>query len=324
MDFSQLRRRDFVSSAGLLGIGTLMLPEPAHSSIISNLENDNAVTGPYLDLRTAEGSMLSYARLQGNLDTTKTKYLWFSGNVMGVRNGEKTRDLFRVEGMTSARLEPLPGGGYMRLLREVGYYVDPISRQVMDEWTNTYTGESVKVVHIINDPFNFKIEKEFPEPPSFGGQNKEKPPRRPFILPWEQHGAHLNLDLHIHLNYPSPLQPDKWPRESHGPMTRASEIFMNQVSAEDMQNEGLTTVNHTGTWTRMTPWLPWMLMDQVEGHIVYSCFKGTGDSLDAIPKNILDYTAKHYPKFLEAPKVYEEPSLSSLEHYAEDQIPSSK
>lgn len=316
--FARLDRRDLISGAGVLGLGALLGPASAADATPAA---GDAISGPYLDLRTPRGNMLAFARLQGNLDPDKTKYLWFAGNVMGVRDGEKVRDLFRIEGMSSCRLEPLEGGGYMRLLREVGYYVDPGSGQVMNEWRNVYTGETVPVVHIANDPFNYKIEEQYPEPPSFGGQNQEKPPRIPFILPWQQHGPYLNLDLHIHLYYPSPLQPDRWARESHGPMTRATEIFMNQVVAADLQNEALTSLAHTGTWMRMTPWLPWMLMDQAPGHVVYSCFKGTGDSLDVIPRRIRDYTEKNYPLFLEAPERYEEPSLSSLEHYARERQP---
>ena len=324
MTFPHLHRRELLASGSLFAAGTVLSPSMAGAAGVPSAAIGDAIRGPYLDLTTPKGNMLAFARLQGDLDPTKTKYLWFSGNVMGVRPDQKTRDLFKIEGMSCCRLEELPEGGYMRILREVGFYTDPKTGEVMDEWKNVYTGETVEVVHILNDPFNYKIEEQYPEPPSFGGQNEEKPPRIPFILPWIQYGENLNVDIHIHLRYPSPLKPDKWPRESHGRMTTVSEIFMNQVKAEEMQDEKLTSLPHTGTWTRMTPWLPWMLMDQAEGHCVYSCFKGTGSSLDVIPKHIRDYTERNYPKFMTAPETYEEPSLSSLENYAREQTPAPK
>ena len=88
-----------------------------------------------------------------------------------------------------------------------------------------------------------------------------------------------------------------------------------------MQNRNLTSVETRGTWNRVTPWLPWMLMGPSEGNCVYGCFMGSGNSLDLADPKILDYAAKHYPKYLEAPEKWEEPSLSSHESYAREQKP---
>ncbi|MEZ5565098.1 MAG: DUF1838 family protein [Gammaproteobacteria bacterium] len=74
------------------------------------------------------------------------------------------------------------------------------------------------------------------------------------------------------------------------------------VKAEDMQNEKLNTVDYRGTWNRITPWLPWMLMGQMPGHITYSCFMGTCDSPDQVlHRSVVDYAEKNYKKFFTAP-----------------------
>jgi hypothetical protein len=133
----------------------------------------------------------------------------------------------------------------------------------------------------------------------------------------------LEMEIHIHLAYPSALQPDKWPRESAGPIAQVSEFFAHHVRAEDMQNSKLTTVDYTGTWNRITPWLPWMLMGQAPGTCQYACFMGTTKSLDEVlDKPVLDYIEKNYKFYMEAPKVWsDDRNLSSLEHYAKDQKP---
>ena len=72
------------------------------------------------------------------------------------------------------------------------------------------------------------------------------------------------MEIHIHLAYPSALQPDKWPRESAGPIAQVSEYFAHHVKAADMQNEKLTTLDYRGTWNRITPWCPgcsWPIQD---------------------------------------------------------------
>ena len=104
-------------------------------------------------------------------------------------------------------------------------------------------------------------------------------------------------------------------------MNRVSELFYHVHSLHQVQNEELTHVYGTGTWARITPWLPWMLMGQAPGHVVYQTFMGSRHSLDDIPQDIVEYTAKNYPKYLEAPEVWEEPSLSSIERYSREQEP---
>ena len=283
-----------------------------------------ALEGPYLDLRTGKGNKLAYARIQGDLDNTKQKYFWFKGFVSGVRPGKKIDDLVGAEGFGAIRLNQLPDGTIQRMCREIIVYTDPRSGDVLQEWKNPYLNETVKVVHVDNDPFNYMIEDFFPLPPKFGGLNTDAPPPRvPFMLPWYQHGDWLDMEIHIHLAYPNALQPDKWPRESAGPIAQVSEFFAPHVKAADMQNEKLTTVDYRGTWNRITPWLPWMLNGQMPGHCQYSCFMGTATDLEQVlHRQVLDYAEKNYKKYFEAPKEYAAVrSISSLEYYAEQQKP---
>lgn len=278
-----------------------------------------ALEGPYLDLRTGKGNQLAYARLQGDLDWGKQKYFWFKGYTYAVQPGKKIVDLCGASGFGAIRFEPLPDGGIRRMCREVIVYTDLKSGEVLEDWKNPLTGETVRAVHVDNDPFNYLIEDHFPTPPSFGGLNKDTPPPKiPFVLPWYQHGDMLEMEIHIHLAYPSALQPDKWPRESAGPIAQVSEFFAHHVKAEDMQNPKLTTLDYTGTWNRITPWLPWMLMGQAPGQCQYACFMGTTKDLEQVlERPVLDYCHKNFEKYFEAPKVWsDDRSLSSLEHYA--------
>ena len=329
-------RRDFVSSfatVGPLGAAALALAHGGSAlagghggapAATSRYGKGPAIEGPYLDLRTGAGNKLAYARIQGDLDASKQKYFWFKGYVSGVRPGKKIDDLCGAEGFGAIRLITRPDGSIQRLCREIIVYTDMRTGEVLEEWKNPYLNETVKVVHVDNDPFNYVIEDFFPAPPSFGGLNKEAPPPRvPFILPWYQHGNWLDMEIHIHLAYPSALQPDKWPRESAGPIAQVSEFFAHHVKAEDMQNPKLTTVDYTGTWNRTTPWLPWMLMGQMPGNASYNCFMGTTPDLERVlHRPVLDYAEKHYKKYFEAPLTDSGArSLSSLEYYAEQQKP---
>ncbi|MFZ9652752.1 MAG: DUF1838 family protein [Steroidobacteraceae bacterium] len=281
------------------------------------------LSGPYVDLATPRGNMLTFARLVGDLDLGKQKAGWYNGYVSGVRPGEAVRDLFGFAGFGMARLLPHESGvGYRKVLREVGIYYDLKTQEPLEEYLNPYTNERVKVVHVANDPFNVQVQEYFEAPPNYGGLNANAPPKIPFILPWRQQGKFVTLERHIHLFYKNALQPDKWPRESAGTMARVSEFFTYFVELADIQNPKLTKLPFHGTWSRITPWLPWMLMGQADGHCQYMTYQGGGDEVaDVMPRKVMDYIEKKYPLYLNAPDKWVEPSLSSIERYALEQKP---
>ncbi len=327
----QQQRREIITSFGAVGaFGAAALafgqaPRKAFAADSASAGSPDYIGGPYVDLRTGAGNKIGYARMQGDLDESKQRIGWFKGYVMGVRPGEAIRDLFGFAGFGASRLETQPDGGLARVLREVGYYTDLRSGEVLEEWHNPYTDETVSTVPIANDPFNTVIRDHFSRPPQFGGLNEDdvRPPR-PFILPWRQLGERLDMERHIHLYYKSALDPKVWARESSGDMVRVSEFFAYHIRGADMQNPDLSNIPTNGVWNRTTPWLPWMLMGQAPGHCQYACFMGSGQDLEQIhSRALLDYTEKHYPKYFNAPETYhpDTPSLSSLEMYAIEQTP---
>ncbi|MFO1426009.1 MAG: DUF1838 family protein [Steroidobacteraceae bacterium] len=321
---SDMSRRELLQAAAGLGaagavLGTGVAAAAAGATAQVRFNNT-------FDFRSPEWNRDAYARLQGDLDFSKTRYGWLGGPVMGVVPGEKIKPLFYMEGFSACRLIAAEGG-YRKQLREIVVYreIHPFTGKpgaILSEWDNPYTGERVKVVPIMNDPFNYNITLNYPEPPSFGGLNKEKPPPAPFILPWSVKGNTLLLTTDIHLYYPNALQPDKWPRESSGPMVQVSELYRYQVRVEDMKNPNLTQVPCTGCWSRITPWLPWMLMGTRTGHAFYMVDFTGSDTIDASPE-LLAYlkSSPETAKFLTPPESDYGPSLSSLENYAKTQKP---
>ena len=277
-----------------------------------------------LDFKNNIWNRDAMARIHGNLDFTKEKFGWFKGKAIGVMPGRKNQDLVGFEGFSVTRLLPLEDGSYRKLLREVGFYTDLKTGEILETYKNPYTDELVPVVPIANDPFNFTISEYYPQPPSYGGLNKNRPPRIPLLLDWDQRGDKVLLTSDIHLFYPSSLQPNEWPRESPGVMTQVSEMFRYIIEPEQLGDPNNTSVSFFGSWVRSTPWFPWMLMDQAPGQCLYVCDQGAGDTIDLIPDYILKAAEKIDPKFLNAPSEDYGPSLSSLENYKLTQKPAKK
>jgi len=313
-----------LSGLALTAAGLPRVASAAAEKSASTSTKGISLTGPYVDLTTPRGNMLTLARLVGDLNVGQQRAGWYNGYVSGVRPDEAVRDLFGFAGFGMSRLLPHESGtGYRKVLREVGIYYDLKSKEPLEEYLNPYTNERVRVVPVANDPFNQVIQEYFGPPPTYGGLNPDKPPPKiPLKMPWERVGEHVKLERHIHLFYKNALQPDKWPRESAGTNARVSEFFTYFVELAAIQNPKVTAMPFHGTWSRITPWLPWMLMGQVPGHCQYMTAQGGGHDLEQVlPRAVLDYIEKKYPLYLNAPDKWVDPSLSSIERYSLEQKP---
>jgi len=265
------------------------------------------------------------ARLEGDI-TGKATHGYVSGVVCGVRDGEAVRHLMGFEVFSSNRLLRQPDGSYWRLRKELVFYTDPETGLPMDEWDNPYSGERVRVVDIANDPYNIIIREYIqPKTPIVGEDPREAPVpevKKPFLRNWHMFGTDtVVLSIDYHAMYPNLLDPEKWPRESAGKMVRTSELFRWCMRLEDLENPANMHVPHIGSWVRITPWLPWMLMGMAPGHIMYDGIFRTIDSVEALPAPILERVKTRYPSYLEAATEWYGPNYSSLENYTIQQKP---
>lgn len=329
-------RRSFFYGAGVAGFAagaSTLSSAPAHAmsgnSVSGYQLQESSIVGDLFDLTKPQDNVEAYARVVGNTDMKSTKFGWGEGIVQGVRPGEGLRDLVGFLLISTAKYVPyqgpeLPAGmkGYSKVLREIGLYTDLETGEVLEEWVNPYLNEKQPVVPIANDPFNHHITPFKPKGPAYGGlRDVSDETREPYILNWSRKGDLVQLFRNINLFYPNALQPDKWPRESSGEFNRVTETFIHTMSWADLQNPNLTSVEHHGTWSRTTPWLPWMLMGPTPGHCQYHVMMGGQDSMERANPKALDYVAAKYPKYLDVPQTWEEPSLSSLEWYSRERTP---
>jgi hypothetical protein len=284
-----------------------------------------SLRGPSIDLMTPQGNVRAIARLQGNLDMKSDRYTWYDGVVSAVIPGRQAFDMFGFRGMAASRLVPLETEpGYRLLNREFGAYYDLASREVLDTWRNPLIDETVKVVHLANDPVNHTIREWVSPPPVDRAAAAMKIEKKPLQYNWRLQDDRLLMNRVVHLFYPNALDPKIWVRESSGPMVQASEYTSWNCSIDDMQNPALQTVDAVGNWTRVTPWLPWMLMGTAPGHCLYECFISKVTRYEQVPEEIRVVAEQRFPLFLKSPEKFVEGSGSSLENYAKTNKPAMK
>lgn len=268
----------------------------------------------------------AWARIQADMDSDRQRICHCSGTILAVRPGHALKPILGFQTFLCTRLLPLPDGNIRRVNKEVIFYTN-LTRlgqpgEIIESWRNPFTNEDVRVVHAVNDPFNYTISETLILAPEDFGGDRSTLPKIPLIFPWQDlDGETLVLATDMHLNYPNPLQPDKWPRESAGPKAQVSEMMRYFVKRRDLEDASLTAVPYVGTWQRITPWLPWMLMGQTPGHCMYTSTMTAFDSIDRLPGYVREYAEKNCPHMLSAPTEDYGPSYSSLELYSRQQTP---
>ncbi len=247
-----------------------------------------------------------------------------TGVVTGVRPGEALRVLFNFEVFSTIRVLRQADGSYQRMTKETIFYTDPKTGAVLDEWDNPYTGERVKVVDVHNDPYNWVIASTV-QPPAMPGlisTGQAVPGGKPYLLDWSTLGPDTVVLIRDgHGWYPNRLDPAHWPRESSGPMIQSSELFRYFISRKDLEDPTKTFLPANGSWVRVQPWLPWMLMGTTPGHVMYDGIFAANYTPDFIPAPVLERIRTKYPSYMTAPTEWYGPNYSSLEHYAMEQKP---
>ncbi|MCC7257976.1 MAG: DUF1838 family protein [Gammaproteobacteria bacterium] len=279
-----------------------------------------------IDFNNPRWNRDAWARIHADMNPDNERIAHCSGVIVAVRPGQALKPFLGFQTFLVTRLMPLPDGNIRRLNKEVIFYTN-LTRtgqpgDIIEEFANPFTGETNRVVHVWNDPFNYTISETLILAPEDMRGDRSKLPKIPLLFPWQELDAEtLVLSTDMHLNYPNPLQPDRWPRESAGPTAQVTEMMRYFVRRQDLENPALTAVPYHGTWHRVSPWLPWLLMGATPGHCLYASQMVGFDTVEKLPKHVLEYARRHRPDMLKAPTEDYGPSHSSLEHYAREQTP---
>ncbi len=247
-----------------------------------------------LDPNVPEDAVEISKRLQcGEADGEPAVYYWSGRGYSRVR-GERDRHVFNLEGMNIRQCvsvtDPERGTGYRQVSREIMLYTDPETGEVLREWDNPWTGETVPVMHVANDPVNMRA-------PNFPVGRDGSPYS---ILTYRQIGDWVLIPFEVPLFYTNPLAGAY--QEYVGNMYQAMEIFDFAASADDILDTNNATAYPTVSWVRVAAWLPWMRMRSREGQMI---FNAVGSKLrggyDELPEVLRNEIAANYPEYTAPP-----------------------
>ncbi len=272
------------------------------------------------DFSKPEDNLRAWVKLVASLDNGKETCGYYKGDVIAVTGpDQKNLPLFGYEGFGMSRVSLLPDGRYENLHREISYYTDLKTGEILESWKNPLTGETVKVYPTNNDPVNSYYATSFKQ--TFGEAGKQETVEFPFILPWETEGDRVIVTFNVHTRWPSPFTREKWPREYIGDWYKTSELFQIHTRMSELADPKLAKVYSTSAWFKEAPFMPWMLMDNAPGRLIYNTRIFALESPEQLPKKIYDYTAKNYPKYLHAPDRWQSPNMTTFETWVTQMTP---
>lgn len=258
-----------------------------------------------IDLTTTQGALDAMRKVQCSLvDGEETTYYW-NGRAYSRKAGERDKHLFNVEGMNIRacveHTDPKRGKGFKLVTRELLIYVDKDTGQPLKTWDNPWSGETVEVIHVANDPVNsgFYEKGRDGKPATFAGD----------IL-----GNRWQMSFTIPLFYPNPLASEY--QSEIGGTYHATEMFNFLGRVDDLTDRTRNSADVAIGWARMSDWLPWMKMAGRDGVIYFHTAGRKLEKFDDLSDVLKDEIKTHYPKYNSAPPLDDERNnMTSWKYY---------
>jgi hypothetical protein len=253
---------------------------------------------PELDLDDPETNFMALMKLRGDLNGDDF-FFAFPGQAWAMVPQEQNYKCFRTFGFGAGRLEEVDEG-YRIFSREVLFYLDPDTGEILEEWSNPFRdGRKVEVVHIQNDPVNGVFARKGPGPLA--------PP-----YPYVSCGDMVAFQWNFFIQHPNLLTRKDYPKYSAGDIDQHAELWGMIGSKTDILNPDISSAYCTMSWSRVADWLPFMEMADSPGKMVFhSHSMKLMDGPQELPRSILDYVEKHHSEYLTAPTEWNGPQMTS-------------
>jgi len=253
---------------------------------------------PELNLDDPETNFMAMLKIRGDL-SSKDFIFAFPGEAWAMIPQERNYRVFKTFGIGAGRIEEVPEG-WRIYNREVLYYMDPDTGEILNEWVNPFLGgRKVEVMHIANDPVNGVFTRE--------GHPVLSPP-----YPYIAYGDDIVFLWDFYIFRPADMSRAEYPRYSSGDMDQHAELWGIHGRKSDVLNPDITSGACVMSWSRVASWLPFMEMGNSPGSMVFhsQAVKLLG-GVQELPRYVLDYTEKHFPKYLTAPTEWNGPEMKS-------------
>jgi hypothetical protein len=251
------------------------------------------IAATQLDPGKPEDALALNRKLTCSLEDGRHVIHWWRGTMLSRVPGERDRVLFNVQGMNIRQCgsfsDPKRGPGYRSVSREVMLFLDPATNEVLRTWKNPWTGETVEVIHVANDPVNMRAPTY-----AYGADGRPAEFRGQFVKGMVLAGGEAPLF------YDNPLAGEY--QDLVGNKYHAMEMLNTFADAKALLDPKLKTLPTASiSWARVSDWLPWMKMGGRTGLIAFTTVGMRVASVEELSEPLRSEIRTRYPLYLEPP-----------------------
>jgi len=253
----------------------------------------SAALSEQVTLKGADAFAVMRKMTCGTVEVGVPRYGIFEGRVYSRVPGEKDRHLFNLLGINTRQCASVAdkqrGAGFRSVSREIMMYLDKDTGEPVDEWANPFTGETVEVVHVANDPVNMRAPR----------YEKDENGKRGSVTV-RRYGPLTASSSEVPLFYVNPLGGEF--QDYVGGRYHAMEIFNTFYPTDELLNSEYASLSQSNiAWVRVAQWLPWMTMGDKPGIMIFNATGFSTFEQSLIPDNLMEILESRYPEYLTPP-----------------------
>jgi hypothetical protein len=287
MTLHDITTRRSLLAAGA-GLGVL-----AGSLLASTQLDANAKTKPVgnIDFNDPQERFKSQVKMRGTLEDGPV-YTFVRLHVWGYDNGGNLVPFFSLNNYAVNIWRRLPNGTYAVQVFEAGPYTVFDSYEPLIEWENPFTNERRAVHQFRAGPLNV----EFGVDGIIAGAETTVKPRPMMVETIEDT---LVANTRSAFRFPSPFQPEEFPKESPGKLFYWDSHYSHMSPIATIMDPGVASAPTNITLTNLVSWAPWMGMAGRPGR---TFGRGVGRKIsgpETLPKEVLKSLERFTPQVLD-------------------------
>ncbi len=255
--------------------------------------------------------MQTWLKLRASLEDDDV-YFWFRGKLDLAVPGEKVVTLVHLDGVNRRQVRRISETEHRVTLWEGVVFTDPVTGNITDSILNPLNNRTVEPLHYREGPIRMVFSPrgrhivptdDAPVPKTVNRLN----------LRWTASGDHVWAERETYGEFPHPLDARQWPLESSGDFIRGASVSLLKGRRSDLEDPRVVNAPVEFFYHATTQWLPWMLMGQQPGYVLY---RGQGRKLttldDLLPAVRQRFDERHGPLFTSA--LWQEPTGVFIDH----------
>lgn len=253
-----------------------------------------------LDFNDPNDRLIALIKMRGSLDGAPVLW-WYKGSQYGIADRQPTL-LWQVEGAQLGKYIKKDDGSYDHVFRDIMFYVDPITDEVIKSYSNPYTSRTHEPPVMRMGPFTVNV--------NTSGQSVKLPPGMPpgsLVVDWRNEpltvqGGNLYLRESATTKIANPAKGSGKEGVSNKGFFYINDFFTLIGRVDDIQNETNVSVPAHTSYQSLNEWTPWLGMGDREGEVL-----GRGDSVKLkdyteLPNELRKNIEANEPGFFEDPE----------------------